>query len=89
MLPPKQKGVITFIAPAANYVLEACDYLVHCNPKDVVLEIEYENEKKCFTMIQTWPIRVQRPFLEKLECDRPTTLGIRIYDALFPTPKGT
>ena len=39
-------------------------------------------------MIQKWPVRVPRPFTEKLNPDIPLITGQRILDGLFPIAKG-
>jgi len=77
MLPPGEKGTIKFIAPQANYTL-----------KDVVLEIEYQNKSKSFTMLQYWPVRKPREVTEKLTADYPLLTGQRVLDALFPCVQG-
>lgn len=77
MLPPGEKGTITFIAPAANYTL-----------KDVVLEVEFQGKTKQFTMLQFWPVRIPRPTSEKLASDYPLLTGQRVLDALFPCVQG-
>ena len=40
-LPPKARGTVTYIAPAGNYTVE-----------DTVLEVEFDGEKKKYTMMQ-------------------------------------
>jgi len=77
MLPPGEKGTITFIAPAANYTL-----------KDVVLEVEFQGKVKQHTMLQFWPVRIPRPTSEKLASDYPLLTGQRVLDALFPCVQG-
>jgi len=77
MLPPGEKGTIKFIASADNYTL-----------KDVVLEIEYGNKSKTFTMLQYWPVRKPREVTEKLTADFPLLTGQRVLDALFPCVQG-
>jgi len=77
MLPPGEKGTITFIAPAANYTL-----------KDVVLEVEFQGKVKQHTMLQFWPVRIPRPTSEKLASDYPLLTGQRVLDSLFPCVQG-
>ena len=40
------------------------------------------------TMIQKWPVRVARPYKEKLMPDRPLITGQRVIDTFFPIAKG-
>ena len=39
-------------------------------------------------MIQKWPVRLPRPYKEKLPLDEPLITGQRILDTLFPLAKG-
>ena len=39
-------------------------------------------------MLQRWPVRVQRPYAEKLSPDIPMITGQRVIDTLFPISKG-
>jgi V/A-type H+/Na+-transporting ATPase subunit A len=39
-------------------------------------------------LMQKWPVRVPRPFVEKLRPDIPLVTGQRILDCLFPIAKG-
>ncbi len=39
-------------------------------------------------LMQRWPVRMPRPFKEKLMPDIPLLTGQRIYDTLFPVAKG-
>jgi len=77
MLPPGNMGTITWIAPAGNYTV-----------KDDVLEIEFQGEKKHFTMAHSWPVRVPRPVAEKVASDTPLLTGQRVLDCLFPCVQG-
>lgn len=40
------------------------------------------------TMLQKWPVRVGRPYQEKLSPNKPLITGQRIIDTLFPIAKG-
>lgn len=77
MLPPGERGTIKFIAPEGNYTL-----------KDIVLEVEFQNKNKEFTMLQYWPVRLPRESNEKLAADYPLLTGQRVLDALFPCVQG-
>jgi V/A-type H+-transporting ATPase subunit A len=39
-------------------------------------------------MLQRWPVRIARPFVEKLAPFEPMTTGQRVIDTLFPIAKG-
>jgi len=77
MLPPKEMGTITWLAPEGDYTL-----------KDNVLEIEFQGKIKKFTMLQYWPVRIPRPVNEKLASDHPLLTGQRVLDSLFPCVQG-
>ncbi|MBN2457918.1 V-type ATP synthase subunit A [Candidatus Woesearchaeota archaeon] len=54
-----------------------------------VAEVKTENGKKeKLLMYQKWPVRVPRPFKEKLNPETPLITGQRIFDTLFPLAKG-
>ena len=77
MVHPKCKGNVTYIAPPGSYTV-----------KDVVLETEFNGQKSKHTMMQVWPVRQTRPFVEKLLADSPLQTGQRVLDALFPCVQG-
>ncbi len=47
-----------------------------------------EGERKEVTMMQKWPVRVGRPYKEKLSPNMPLITGQRVVDTLFPIAKG-
>ena len=51
------------------------------------LKLEDGTEKE-LTMMQKWPVRVSRPYKEKLVPDRPLVTGQRVIDTMFPIAKG-
>ncbi|OWK00481.1 ATP6V1A, partial [Cervus elaphus hippelaphus] len=77
MLPPRNRGTVTYIAPPGNY-----------DTSDVVLELEFEGIKEKFSMVQVWPVRQVRPVTEKLPANHPLLTGQRVLDALFPCVQG-
>lgn len=77
MLPPEYMGKITWIAEAGQYSVI-----------DDVLEIEFQGEKKTFTMAHSWPVRRPRPILEKVTSDTPLLTGQRVLDSLYPCVQG-
>jgi V-type H+-transporting ATPase subunit A len=77
MLPPKAQGRITWIAPAGDYTVN-----------QEVIEIELGGEKKRYPMFHEWPVRIPRPYVEKLPGVTPLLTGQRVLDALFPSCLG-
>ncbi|XP_063959867.1 V-type proton ATPase catalytic subunit A [Lytechinus pictus] len=77
MLPPKQRGTVTWIAEPGYYDIT-----------DVVLETEFDGLKTKHTMLQVWPVRNIRPVSEKLPANYPLLTGQRVLDALFPCVQG-
>ena len=57
--------------------------------EDVVAVVEQEDgTAKELTMLQRWPVRVERPYQEKLAPTVPMVTGQRIVDTFFPIAKG-
>jgi V-type H+-transporting ATPase subunit A len=77
LLPPRAMGTITHIAGNDNYTLD-----------DTIIELEFQGERKKYTMLQNWPVRALRPYTEKLAPDTPLFTGQRVLDALFPCVQG-
>eukprot|EP01010_Urceolus_cornutus_P001780 NODE_234_length_1957_cov_251.174528_g184_i0.p1 GENE.NODE_234_length_1957_cov_251.174528_g184_i0~~NODE_234_length_1957_cov_251.174528_g184_i0.p1 ORF type:complete len:606 (-),score=170.18 NODE_234_length_1957_cov_251.174528_g184_i0:102-1919(-) len=77
MVPPFGMGKVTFIAPKGQLKVE-----------DVVLELEFQGQKRKFDMIQRWPVRQPRPCKQKLAGSTPLLTGQRVLDSLFPTVQG-
>jgi V/A-type H+-transporting ATPase subunit A len=74
MVPPDKKGRVSFVAGQGEYRLN--DTL-----------IEFENGEK-LTMVQRWPVRIARPFKERILSDKPMITGQRMIDFLFPISEG-
>jgi len=64
--------------------IKAGDFTV----EDTVAIIKSENGDVEVTMMQKWPVRKPRPYLNKLTPDMPLFTGQRIIDMLFPIAKG-
>ncbi len=56
--------------------------------KDIVAKIETAKGIVELKMMQTWPVRVGRPYKTKLSPDIPLVTGQRVIDTLFPLAKG-
>lgn len=77
MVPPKTKGTIV--------ELREGDFTV----TDRIGKIKYEDGTiDEITLMQKWPVRVARPYKEKLPPVDPMITGQRVIDALFPIAKG-
>ncbi len=56
---------------------------------EVVCRVKTEDgEIKDVTMMQKWPVRVGRPYREKLPLDMPLITGQRVIDTVFPIAQG-
>jgi V/A-type H+/Na+-transporting ATPase subunit A len=77
MIPNKIKGTIKSIKEG-DYTLE-----------ETVALVELSNgEISNITMMQKWPVRIGRPYQEKLSPSMPLVTGQRVIDTLFPIAKG-
>lgn len=56
--------------------------------KDTVAVIEKDGEDIPLTMLQKWPVRIDRPYKKKVDPTIPLLTGQRIYDTFFPMAKG-
>ena len=77
MVPPEKKGTVVEIKAGSFTVTEVV----------AVLEDE-KGEKLELTMMQKWPVRINRPYTRKFMPGRPMNSGQRIIDTLFPIAKG-
>ena len=78
MVPPDVEGTVVSVVPDGDYRIQ--DVLV-------VLELSDGSQKE-LTMMQRWPVRKGRPYLEKLPPEMPLITGQRVVDGLFPIAKG-
>ena len=56
--------------------------------EDVIAKIKTKDGTKEVTMLQRWPVRIPRPFKEKLPPTIPMITGQRVLDTFFPVAKG-
>jgi V/A-type H+-transporting ATPase subunit A len=56
--------------------------------KQVVAKIKNGNKTDDVKLAQKWPVRIQRPVLQKLPPEIPLITGQRVIDTLFPVAKG-
>ena len=77
MVPDKKGGVIKDIK-SGEYKVE-----------DTVAVVENDKgERFELTLMQKWPVRIGRPYKQKLSPDMPLITGQRVIDTLFPIAKG-
>lgn len=77
MVPPKLAGTIKEIKAGKFNVKDTVALLTQDDGKEVPL-----------TMVQKWPVRIGRPYKEKLPPNVPMNTGQRVIDTLFPIAKG-
>ena len=77
MVPPRLSGTILSIQAGAYTVTEPVGVLVDDN-----------GERHELKLMQTWPVRVGRPYSHKYPPKTPLLSGQRIVDAMFPVAKG-
>jgi V/A-type H+-transporting ATPase subunit A len=76
LVPPGVSGKIT--------KLESGSYKV----TDKIGELETKDGKRDLGLMQRWPVRKARPYLERLNPEEPLVTGQRVIDAFFPIGKG-
>ncbi|KPU64045.1 ATP synthase subunit A [Thermococcus sp. EP1] len=78
MIPPRVNGEIVEIAGEGDYTIE-----------EVIAKVKMPNgEIKELKMYQRWPVRVKRPYKQKLPPEIPLITGQRTIDTFFPQAKG-
>ncbi len=76
MIPPNVKGKVTWIFEGeANIVTP-------------VIKLETKDGEVEIPMLQKWPVRVGRPYEDKIPPSEPMVTGQRVIDTLFPISKG-
>ena len=77
MVPPGVEGLVEFIHQGNAKV------------EDVVCRLRTgKGELKELTMMQKWPVRRGRPYVEKLAPTEPMVTGQRVIDTFFPIARG-
>ncbi|MDI6708113.1 MAG: V-type ATP synthase subunit A [Candidatus Thermoplasmatota archaeon] len=56
--------------------------------EDVIAVVDTEQGRKEISMLQKWPVRIGRPYKEKLPPSIPMLTGQRVLDTFFPVAKG-
>lgn len=76
MIPPGLKGRVVQI--------EEGDYTV----EDIVAVLEDDGRRVEVKMYQEWPVRIPKPFKQRLLSEVPLITGQRVLDTFFPIAKG-
>ena len=77
MLNPDDSGTITWVAPVGDYIVD-----------EPIVKLKIGKEEKSVTMLQRWPVRRPRPFVDRRGVNTPLITGQRILDTFFPVAKG-
>jgi V/A-type H+-transporting ATPase subunit A len=77
MVHPDDAGTLTWVASAGEYTVN-----------DTIAKIKIGKEEKPVTMLQRWPVRRPRPFVQRRGANIPLITGQRILDTFFPVAKG-
>jgi len=68
---------LSWVAPAGEYTIE-----------EPIAKLKVGNEEKVLTMLQRWPVRMPRPYMNRLRGTTPLITGQRVLDTFFPVSKG-
>jgi V/A-type H+-transporting ATPase subunit A len=77
LVPPGVSGEVESVAKSGEYMVE-----------DTVVTLKTSEGKKELSMLQRWPVRIGRPYREKMDPTVPLISGQRIFDTFFPLAKG-
>jgi V/A-type H+-transporting ATPase subunit A len=78
LVPPNVRGNLVYLANEGDYTI-----------LDKIAEVKDSQGKVLdVKMAHEWPVKVPRPFREKLDPDEPLITGVRIIDFMFPIAKG-
>ena len=77
MNPYEEEGELTYIAGEGEY-----------RARDIIAKYKVGNKEYDISMIQRWPVRKARPYLERMVSNVPLITGQRVIDTLFPIVKG-
>ena len=77
MVPNGVKGEVSWVIKKGEYTVD-----------ETVAKVKTDKGEQTLTMVQRWPVRIQRPYARKFVPARPMNSGQRIIDTLFPIAKG-
>lgn len=78
MVPPTSKGGVIKSIFEGDYTVE----------ENVAVITTDDGKEENVGLMQKWPVRVGRPYKNKINPDKPLITGQRVVDALFPIAKG-
>lgn len=76
MVPPNLSGTVKTIKSGEFTVV------------DTVCELDYDGDIIPLKMMQSWPVRIKRPYNKKIAPTQPMVTGQRVIDTLFPIAIG-
>ncbi|ACP35678.1 ATP synthase, A subunit [Sulfolobus islandicus L.S.2.15] len=77
LVPPYVHGTLKEIVAEGDYTVE-----------DPIAVVDMNGDEVPIKLMQRWPVRIPRPFREKLEPTEPLLTGTRVLDTIFPIAKG-
>ncbi|MBO4849114.1 MAG: V-type ATP synthase subunit A [Clostridia bacterium] len=77
MVPPNVRGRLVWLSEKAELTVT-----------EPIARLETEKGETVLTMMQKWPVRRGRPYVEKLPPNEPMVTGQRVIDTFFPIAKG-
>ncbi|ACP45832.1 ATP synthase, A subunit [Sulfolobus islandicus Y.G.57.14] len=77
LVPPYVHGTLKEIVAEGDYTVE-----------DPIAVVDMNGDEAPIRLMQRWPVRIPRPFREKLEPTEPLLTGTRVLDTIFPIAKG-
>jgi V/A-type H+-transporting ATPase subunit A len=77
MVPPGVRGVLQWIADSGDYTIEESIAVISTGEAKIEVKLH-----------QVWPVRVPRPYREKLPPSEPFITGKRVIDIIFPIASG-
>lgn len=77
MVHPDDQGEVTWVAAEGEYTVD-----------EPIARVKRGREEKEVAMLQRWPVRRPRPFINRRGVDVPLITGQRILDTFFPVAKG-
>ncbi|MBQ1489983.1 MAG: V-type ATP synthase subunit A [Eubacterium sp.] len=80
----QQKIMIPYGVKGTILSIKSGEYTV----EETVATVQTEDGVREICMMQKWPVRVGRPYKEKMVPDMPLVTGQRVIDTLFPIAKG-
>lgn len=77
MIPPTISGIAKNVRTSGRYTIDT-----------TILEINVGESSRKIKLYQTWPVRIPRPYSERLAPAEPLITGQRVIDTFFPISKG-